>query len=508
MEKDKKSGLYFFESYEEIRNYVAQGFPTSVGLEQNENHYGGYVGDDGKVLCHAGSELGALEDFPVKEFYTYHNFEAVAIKAATMLEGLYKAGELLAAQLVTHEEERRTLFTASEILKPLNKGGLMLDYPKEPEPLYMITVQECRYTVAASSVFMTIDGAERVEGVAAAKRHRFTIRNKAAQCEVLARCSFEVDKVLPKMKGMWDKGGVRPVMCQPAIDLQEGAIVSTDGRILALHKLHGFERGEMKKELPWDVVSVPREVLGMKGTVTVEVQVAERTGKDIRELRICATDAKRAYAEVTQKGHYPNYMSVFPAEVGPAIVIDAAAFTKAVKQVAPSVNTASQMMVLSAARGAAAITLSGKDVDYSMDASVVMPVEGGVPGGVRMGAKVPLTLKALMFNPTKVLFTDPGRAVLFDAADTIVLMMPMYLERWPEKADVPEKSDLREFSVGKWMKRCPSPDPSPIRAGRKLKAAKVAAPQPSHISHQPSVPQPSAPQPTFAELLRKVLLAA
>jgi hypothetical protein len=69
------------------------------------------------------------------------------------------------------------------------------------------------------------------------------------------------------------------------------------------------------------------------------------------------------------------------------------------------------------------------------------------------------------------------------------------------------KLEGSEYTV-KDAKAAKAAAPQPSHISHQSSAAQPSAPQPSHISHQPSAPQPSAPQPTFAELLRKVLLAA
>lgn len=87
------------------------------------------------------------------------------------------------------------------------------------------------------------------------------------------------------------------------------------------------------------------------------------------------------------------------------------------------------------------------------------------------------------------LFVEGLRGSVTPDAKHICWELALRVGRWKTEYHAAER-------LGPWVQ------PAPKKRATK-KAAKAAAPQPSHISHQPS-----APQPTFAELLRKALLAA
>ena len=469
---EKRNNLWYFESYQEIRDYMAQGFPSRVYLvtrrativkggqvihpknykrnDDNGEQVPQWQINNGYVYEPSQTEIvtviGSLEDFPVEQYATRRNLVRHNIKAKTALEGLYKAGDLTAARLLT-SSDRSTTFTAKELTQPIDKGGVVLTWPKEEqEVLYTVTTDTGRYQTTEGMVYEMIDRMEKVEGIGPAKRRRFTIKPEAvAGRKVITRMQFEADKTLPKMKKCWSTEELRTMIFYPALEMKTGVMVSCDGHILAAHKLKGYRHEVINDDLlKFDMVFIPREVTAMKGTVTIEVEV-----NDADDLLITATDASGRRGEVVQKERYPNWRSVIPSKVGKAIKVDAPAWEKAVKQILPQLNCASLLMYMDAEPDSKTITFSGEDYDFSKHATAQVDAKGGVNGGLWVGVKATIFLTVLSFGITDMHYTDRNRAILFHDDETVIIMMPMLIDGIDEPRG-PEK--IVTFSLDEWVK--------------------------------------------------------
>lgn len=509
MEK-KKNRLWYFESYDEIRAYVAQGFPSRVYLttrrcavvrENDEvvhqknfdptDHNGERVPqqqiDNGYVVAPSFGMpvvvMGHLEDYPVEEYAVIHNFQRRDIKADTLLEGLYAAGDDMASRLRTVKSEKRSIFTAKEMMVPMAKGGPMLDEISDGVTMcYFIVTETSHYEFGEENVWRLIDAIEKAEGVGAAKRRRFTIEKAAgADSNIVACLTMESDKILPKMKKCCAKDELHIVMQQPAIELSTGIMVASDGHVLAAHRMGGYS-AEVTGDTMFDTVSLPIEVTQMKGTITVEIEKNEEPGG--RGIIITATDEKGKTGTVNQTGRFPNWRSVIPKRVGKAVNVDVGAWMDAVKKVLPHVCPASELMWLDAERGADTMRFCGEDLDFSLGTTVDVDIEGGVPNGMWVGLKASKVKDALMFNPTKMHYTDYSRAVVFVSDDALVLQMPMLLEEKPTTPRGPQgDDDCEDLDIDELLKGEVRSKKSEVR-GKKSKAKK---PQTSNISHQPSL---------------------
>ena len=482
MKKNEKQE-WQFESHQEIRDYVAKDFPVSVYLDGSRH---GWVKADGSVVSPTGDKIGTVEDFLPEEFRTSHNFVAVDINANTMLEGLYQAGEMLAKRLKT-AKQKRTSFTAKELTLPVCKGGVELNWPEiDTETMYRVFTPWGRYMVPEKGVWNKIDQAEKVTGVGPAKRRVFTILPaEQEENEVVARMSFDVDAMLPKLKACCEKEeNLRPIMFTPAVEVATGVVVASDGHILVAHKLKGYQ-AEEDERLEFAMVRMPREVMQMKGRVEMVVTLAKwKENKiDYEGISITATDAHGKSGHLYQAGRYPNWRSVTPQEnLSLPIPIDAAAMTKAVKLLSPQLSDASHLMCLTAEMGAENMELSGGDIDFSTSSAVKMSIAGGMPTGIWIGLNAEYLKSALAFKPTRMHYIECDRPVLFFSEDTMVLQMPMYREEtMPEgKYGVTETMSYR---LDDWIGKSLTTDPSPKGEGSRMKAkpTKVIAPKPAAV---------------------------
>ncbi len=417
------------------------------------------------------------------------------MRTETMLEGLYKAAEHLVTVLRTAEGEHKTAFTAKELLMPIGKGGTELKWPKQI-PDYCITTATAKYEVQGQSLFVVIERAEKVLGVATAKRKRFTILpEKQGGGDVVARFTFEADKMLTNLKACCDgKDSVRAVMQSPALDYERGMVVATDSEMLAAHRLQGLTADVRDKSAldAMQYVSLPIEITKMKGTVTVEVRRAKQNCDDLLTM---ATDSQGRHGEVEQTTRFPNWASVVPNKVGRGTTIYAKAICKAVKQLTPSIPY-SGMMYMTAEKGSRELVLSTKDHDYDTSAKVGVTMENGVAEGVWCAVSAWIINNAMAFAPTTMHFNGEDMAILWLSDNDIVLQMPMLRD----EEDKPKSVDRTErFDLEAWVKPKKSASRNnDIPKSRNNDKTKAAAPQPSAIK----------PQSSFAELLRKVLLAA
>lgn len=468
---EKRNNLFYFESYDEIRSHMAQGFPQCVYLvthycailqgelvmrpknRKPSDTYGHRVSkkqiDEGCVddwhLSPDQVVMGNLEDYPCTDYAVRHNFRRTSIEADTPLAGLYEAGDILSALLRT-DGDRRTVFTAQELLKPKAKGGVELVWPEDAQDLlYTVTTPTGRYQVSADNLLGMIDRMEKVEGVGPAKRRQFTVMPKEQQGrKLMARMTFEADKTLPKMKKCWGEDEVlRPKLLYPVIELQTGVMVASDGHKLAAHKTRGY-KSEVTVEPRYDLLFLPREVTQMKGTVSIVVETT-----DDGELLITASDNSGRTATVEQHEHYPNWRSVIPRQVGKAIAVDAPAWEKGVKQLLPQLNGAYGLMYMDAEQGSKTICFSGEDYDFNKAASTTVPATGGVNGGLYVGVKATSLQTMMQFGVTKMHYTDPTRALLFRNDETVLICMPMLVDQPKDRPRGPEKTET--FNLEKWI---------------------------------------------------------
>jgi len=432
----------------------------------------------------------------------------------SLLDVFYKAGEDLAAKLRTDKGETRTSFTAKELAIPVYKGGPALIYPEAKTDgetpsniLYFVNTDNSRYQMAQEDLFEMMAHMESCERLKEAKRRRFTIRNiEKEQRDVVARATFDADKMLPKLKKCWDAtDSLRPCLQQPALELKTGVIVCSNGHILAVHKARNYHI-EMSGEPMEDTVFLPREVTQMKGAITIEVEnkkfeytVHQSNGKDVTTttdgLLVTATDANGKQADVRQEYRYPNWRSTTPQRVGKAIEIDAKLWGDTAKRIAPQVNQASFLMWLDAEKGSEVIAFKGENYDFSKDINISVPLSAKLPFSVLVGMKTPALVDTMAFEPKVMHYTDSKHAVMFVADDTYVILMPMLLPDGSGNGSGPQdQKDFITFSVDKWIGQEAAPIEKPKPAAKAKAATKTK-----------TVAQAAKTEPTLEERLREAL---
>jgi hypothetical protein len=98
-----------------------------------------------------------------------------------------------------------------------------------------------------------------------------------------ARITFVADKMVKNLKKCLGKRDLATFAQYPAIEVETGLMIATDGHILAATKLKGYrcELGEGVAVVNGTRM-LPVEVLAMKGTVTVEIMGDEQGNEVVR----------------------------------------------------------------------------------------------------------------------------------------------------------------------------------------------------------------------------------
>lgn len=460
---EKKDKLYHFKSYEEINDYLSCHFPTEVylpkvcsavirnGMVVAQREYCNQsvtVADDVRTPRFKYSDasdavvLGAVRDFDATDFATIHDHEPVCIHAASMMEGLCRAGDHLASKMSTDGKETREYFSAREIAKPALKGGAKVKYPENTSYIYRIKAPAGTYDVAALSLFDIIERAELAESIGPAKRHKFRIcQAESGERTLLARFRFDADRMIPKMKACCSKDNPQLVFQQPAIDIKRGVMVATNGRILAMHKLSGFSVETLDEKTIKDRINdtsdnlcvfLPCDIVSMKGRIRVDVTAAtweNEQGNTMEGIRVLAVDGNFKSAEINQCMHYPNYKGVVWRKQGATVPVDGS-LVASVRQVAAGLtkndSDGNKVVVMDAPRGSETMQLSRRDIydETRTQSTAQLP---GKSGGILLGANSDCLLAALAFEPKEICCYGPGNQMVFIADSTRVLVMPMLM---------------------------------------------------------------------------------
>jgi len=550
MKKNETTGLWYFESHDEIRRYLAQMFEPFghhvylttlqnahaiqggvVVADTNEAGQPYVITDEDNAEVQHGPDyvysrdysireaIGTIDDFPATAFAVKQPWEAVNIEAATVVEGFYQAGEHLAGRLRT-VGEKRTAFTTKDLTAV--KQAVVTEAVSETVYLYRITTATGYYQCHQDSLWWMTLQMEQVEGVSPSKRKVFTIQPKGQkQATVILRLAYDTDKEVQRIKNCLDKDDIRPFAQQPAIEPATGVMIGTNGHILTVHKLSGYEQ-DAQSGLPayyCDVMAVPKEVCQMKGRVTIEAvegkweeSVKKSDGStemiEKKGIIVTATDAQGRQGVAKQSWRYPNWRSVIPATIGPAISIDTKMLADGVKRIMPQLCGASLLMVVEADKGDKNLKLSGKDYDFSKDGSVAVELAGKMPCPMKVALKASTVVTAAGFAVSTMHFTDASRALVFLGDTTLTMQMPMDLFDY-RKEPHPTDGQLRKFDLNEWVE-APLPEKPNGKPASKKVGAKAAKEATQHQPIPADAPTRSLSdighQPSFAEKLREALL--
>lgn len=262
--------------------------------------------------------------------------------------------------------------------------------------------------------------------------------------EVSARMVFVADKMVAKMKKCLEKKNPREYCIYPAIEMETGLMLATDGKVLAVHKLKDYAFTPSDGAMLGDVVMLPVGALQMKGRVEVTVQVVN---SDV--LTTC-TDEKGATAELRTGANYPRWRTVVPRTTCWPIDVDAKVWDAVLKEIVPKMkeNPLTTVRLYGEAKSKTlAFCWDNIDTDDrgQKDVNVsAMPFKMAV---LLNGQKL---RDVMAFQPTAMRFTDSTRAVIFHNDDTLCLILPCSIDDDYNSCDV-DKNCLEDFDLERWI---------------------------------------------------------
>lgn len=305
-----------------------------------------------------------------------------------------------------------------------------------------------------------------------------------------ARITFVADKMLKNLKKCLEKKGINDYVTHPAIEVETGLMIATNGHILAATKLKDY-----RCELGEGVLVVngtrmlPVEVLGMKGTVTVEIMSNGQGNETVRVI-----DSQGTAAEMEQTTRYPHWRSPIPWNAGRAIDVDAKAWNSSLGGILKAMDKdddGPQYSVrLYGERGDKTLRMS--HYNWNGDETVKQDLDvGQMPYKMFANFAGKKLQTILAFEPTAMRFVENVRPVMFYSADTLMLLMPLLECDYEDvqRCEV-ESKDCDHFDLERWLK---GEEAATKKAKPKAKAAKAARAAAEH-------------QPSFAERLREALL--
>lgn len=373
----------------------------------------------------------------------------VTFEAENVLEGFYKAGEHLAEHVHT-VDERATNFTTKELTADKKKRVNTEPDNLTVEYIYRVIAKTGTYQSGQNVLWHIIASLEKVFSMGS-KRKAFVIKKGATQkTNVIDTIYFDMDKEIPKMKKCLDDDENRPTMMYPAIETATGIMIATNGHILVAHKLQGYD-GDKQGGLPAHFVgllNVPREVLKMKGRVTIEV--VENPDEE-NGVIVTATDEHGCQGVVEQCGRFPNWRSVVPKEIGPDINIDTKAFKKSIQRILPQLSGVSMKMTMEAKAGDESLRLYGEDTDFSIGGETKVEVTGGVPSSMQTAVRATALFPIIDFNVNTMHYIDASRALIFKGAGTFAMMMPLQ-EEWMHEAPCTPADQMQAFDIDECMR--------------------------------------------------------
>lgn len=312
-----------------------------------------------------------------------------------------------------------------------------------------------------------------------------------------ARITFVADKMVKNLKKCLEKKDVREFATHPAIEVETGLMIATQGHILAVTKLKDYrcELGEGVFVMN-GARMLPVEVLAMKGTVTVEIM-----GGDYGNEVVRVADSQSTVAELEQTARYPNWRSAMPWSSGYPIDVNAkvwaASLNGMIKAMDKNDDGPQYSVRLYGERGDKALRMS--HYSWNSDETVKQDLDVGQMPYKMFATFAGKKLQAILaFEPTAMRFVENVSPVMFYSADTLMLLMPLLVNDDSGMGCKVESKDCDRFDLEKWLKGEKTATKKAKPKAKAAKAAGAAAEIPQHTER--------AQEPTFAERLRETLL--
>ena len=304
--------------------------------------------------------------------------------------------------------------------------------------------------------------------------------------DVSARIEFVADKMVAKMKKCLEKKSVREYCVYPAIEMETGVMLATDGHTLAAHKLQGYRFEPSDGACLGPTVMLPVEVLKMKGRVEVTVQVVDG------DVLATAADGKGATASFRTSMAYPRWRTVIPRTTGWPICVEAGLWDAALKEIVPRMKEypLHQVRLYGEQKsGVLSICWDNPDTDDRGQKDIGVD---SMPYTLKVAFAGERLRNAMVFNPTAMRFADTSRGVIFYNDDTLCLVMPV--NEYDQEPFGVDRNHLEGFDLEGWI----GADLGDVVVDNtKAAKAKATNPEPCTVNHEPSM----------AERLRAVLLA-
>lgn len=259
---------------------------------------------------------------------------------------------------------------------------------------------------------------------------------------VSARIVFVADKMVAKMKKMLAKKDKGEFYIHPAIEMETGLMLATDGQVLAVHKLKDYTFEPSDGAVLGDIVMLPVGVLQMKGRVEVTVTV-----ENGNVLTTC-TDEKGTTAEQRTSSRYPRWRNVIPGMAGWPIDVNAKAWDAALKEIVPKMKGCAftPVRLFGEAKSTLALCWNNLDTDDRGQKDVSAAV---MPFKISTSLNGQKLRDVMAFQPTDMRYVDSMRTLIFYNDDTLCLMLPLADSDYePCGAD---KNCLESFDLEKWI---------------------------------------------------------
>ena len=253
---------------------------------------------------------------------------------------------------------------------------------------------------------------------------------------------FVADKMVAKMKKCLAKKGLHEYGIYPAIEMETGLMLATDGPVLVVHKLKDYAFMPSDGVVLGDVVMLPVGVLQMKGRVEVTVTV-----ENGNVLTTC-TDEKGTTAEQRTSSRYPRWRNVIPGMTGWPMDVNAKAWDAALNEIVPKMKGCAftPVRLFGEAKSTLAICWNNLDTDDRGQKDVSAAV---MPFKISTSLNGQKLRDVMAFQPTDMRFVDSMRALIFYNDDTLCLMLPLADSDYEQCGA--DKNCLESFDLEKWI---------------------------------------------------------
>lgn len=336
--------------------------------------------------------------------------------------GTYTAAEL-AANYRTGDKLKRPIYEFPDRdAKPTDEAGeLAALYAWEP-----LTVAAGSFVceIPRALVFHYLWKFEQLEKMPQKEKTRYT-REKEGGAAFFVSISKEAAQ-LTKFVGVDE---YRPNVMQIYLDVERGALVATDTKILAEFPAE-IEGAECLDESAPAIYINPKHIKNLIGRCRVQL-VEEGEGAPKHYTAVFTNEAGEVYKNELKAVKFPDYRRVYPKvtpagyfQFTPEGIKTAINFFKSIKKAGPD-----QVVKLSAEEGATAARLVHNRPEWGDAREVVLPLAYPAPMSFCVGLGADQCADALGTWNGGAWFNEPCRPLIFDShAARVLLVMPRCID--------------------------------------------------------------------------------